>query len=92
MYKLIIIFIIAGCQTELATPSCDFIEATRTGERVAIRINSDEPRFAMCREYESGTVCTNISSNFYDCISIRADRGDVVRFISESSECEIIIK
>lgn len=81
-----------SCQSEVITPSCDFIEAKRTGERIEIKIYSDEPMVKMCRELVGGTLCQDLQSNFYNCIRVRGSAGDVIQFSTPSVECEIIIE
>ena len=88
-----ILFLFAGCQPEVVAPkSCDFIEAIRTGSKVSIKIYSDSPRVAMCRDLPTRTECLNLVPSQYDCIRIEANRGDVVRFETETEICEIIIQ
>ena len=86
-----IILVFAGCVPETVTPSCDFIEATRTGSKVSIKILSDAPRVAMCRDLLTRTECLNLVPSQYNCIRIEANVGDVVRFETETERCQIII-
>ena len=88
-----ILFLFAGCAPDqVAAPSCDFIEAIRTGSKVSIKIYSDSPRVAMCRDLPTRTECLNLAPSQYDCIRIEANVGDVVRFETETENCEIIIQ
>lgn len=94
MQRLIpLLFLFAGCvPDQVATPSCAFIEAIRTGSKVSIKIYSDSPRVAMCRDLPTRTECLNLVPSQYDCIRIEANRGDMVWFETETEICEIIIQ
>ena len=92
MYRLIPILFFAACKIETVIPTCDFINATRSGDRISIKIESDAYKITMCRQYPKRIECTDIMPNYYECISIRGEVGDVVTFIDESNQCELIIK
>ncbi len=88
-----ILFLFASCAPDaVVTPACDFVEANRVGSKVSIKIYSDSPRVALCRDFPTRTECINLLPKQYDCIRIDATQGDVVRFETETEVCEIVIQ
>lgn len=88
---LIILF--ASCQSEeIALTRCGFIEATRSGSTVSIIIHSTEPTVTMCRDLGRRESCLTIDSAYYGCIRIESNRGECLRFDTETQICQIIIE
>lgn len=90
MRKLLFIFILLGCAKEPEPlPTCDWVSAKFNGSKIALQIHSDSDQVQYCREYVSGTRCFTIRKEYFSCISIAADYGDILTFVDNGIECTI---
>lgn len=90
MRKLLFVLIIIGCSREPEPlPTCDWVSAKFNGSKIALQIHSDSDQVQYCREYVSGTRCFTIRKEYFSCISIAADYGDILTFVDNGIECTI---
>lgn len=87
---MLCVLMLIGCQAEpIELPTCDWVSAKFNGSKIALQIHSDSDQVQYCREYISGTRCFTIRKEYFSCVSISADYGDILTFVDNGKECTI---
>lgn len=90
---LVLITLIFACGNEhdASLPQCDFVTQSRSDKGVCIKINSTEHSVRMCRDFGTRISCYIIEANYFQCITIESNAGEVITFENELNICQLII-
>jgi len=92
LVAMLVVYLLTACsEPEHIVPLCENIETTWDGEELKLVVHSASQSITICRDFETRTQCTTIQRHYFNCISISADYGEVIRVI-DKGECHIVVR
>jgi len=88
----LICFSLFSCSEPHALPTCDWIEAKYDGAKLRIKVESASPFITVCRDYETRVQCANYTKEYFNCISLSADYGEIITFTDKGIECAVEVR
>jgi hypothetical protein len=82
---LLLLILLTSCHPETILPTCEGVEAVQIGQKVKLKIYSDQPKVSICIDER----CFDVSAHYYKCVSFSVEVGQIVTI---NHECEILIK
>jgi hypothetical protein len=82
---LSVMLLLCSCQKETLLPTCEGVEAVQVGQKVKLKIYSDEPKVSICIDER----CFEVSQHYYKCVSFSVEVGQVITI---NKQCQIEVK
>ena len=86
-------FSLFGCSEAISIPVCRLAAIENTGgSDWRIKISSESPSVVMCRDLGKRTECWTIVANYYSCVNIEAEIGEIITFDDNGAECSVTVR
>ena len=86
-------FSLFGCSEAISIPECRMATIESTGgSEWCIKITSESPSVVMCRDLGKRTECWTIVANYYSCVNIEAEIGEIITFDDNGAECSVTVR
>ena len=86
-------FALFSCTEPITIPECRMATIENTRDRQwCIKISSESPSVVMCRDLGKRTECWTIVANYYSCVNIEAEIGEIITFDDNGAECSVTVR
>jgi hypothetical protein len=89
MTPLFLFFLCSCAKIEVTLPSCDFIEATREGSNVHMKVHSTSDHITIRHDW--GFTQT-VYRAYFGCITTGIDVGEVLTIEDDNTICEVNVR